>query len=91
MKNLTDEIQRLEDEITRRMQPFEAEITRLCQIPGINKISARDIPAETGVDMEVFPSAAHLSSWAGTSPGNSESAGKKKVRAQITVTGLRNP
>ncbi|WP_407635566.1 transposase [Effusibacillus pohliae] len=27
--------------------------------------------------MSVFPSASHLSSWAGFSPGNHESAGKK--------------
>src|SRR3972149_354938 len=28
--------------------------------------------------MSKFPSASHLSSWAGMSPGNNESAGKKK-------------
>jgi len=28
--------------------------------------------------MSVFPSHAHLSSWAGVCPGNNESAGKKK-------------
>ena len=33
--------------------------------------------------MSVFPSAAHISSWAGLSPGNNESAGKKK-QARIT-------
>jgi transposase len=30
--------------------------------------------------MDRFPSDAHLSSWAGTAPGNSESAGKRKSR-----------
>jgi transposase len=84
MDNLRDEIRHIDDEITRRMQPFEEEISRLCQIPGVNKTSARDLLAEIGVDMEVFPSAAHLASWAGVSPGNNESAGKKKVRIPTT-------
>lgn len=78
MEHLTDEIRALEEEISRRMQPFEDEIARLCQIPGISRTSAKDLLAEIGVDMEVFPSAAHLASWAGVSPGNNESAGKKK-------------
>ncbi|WP_372496359.1 transposase [Metabacillus halosaccharovorans] len=34
--------------------------------------------AEMGVDMSVFKSVKHLASWAGLSPGNNESAGKKK-------------
>lgn len=68
MENLTEEIKVLDEEITRRMQTFEEEIERLCQIPGISKTSAKDLLAEIGVDMEVFPCAAHLVSWAGVSP-----------------------
>ena len=36
------------------------------------------IIAETGADMTRFPTAKHLASWAGTTPGNNESAGKVK-------------
>lgn len=86
MENLTAEIADLDREITARMEPFAEEIGRLCQIPGISRTSARDLLAEIGVDMEVFPSAAHLASWSGVSPGNNESAGKKKAHARTTAT-----
>jgi transposase len=36
--------------------------------------------AELGTDMSVFPSEAHVSSWVGLSPGNNESASKKRTR-----------
>lgn len=78
MDNLTEEIKLLDEEIDRRMEPFKDEVSRLCQVPGISKTSARDLLAEIGVEMEIFPTSAHLASWAGVSPGNNESAGKKK-------------
>lgn len=53
-------------------------MTLLVEIPGINRISAEVIIAETGGDMSRFPSPAHLASWAGLAPGNNESAGKRR-------------
>ena len=47
-------------------------------LPGIQERSAATILAETGGDMEQFPSAKDLSSWAGVCPGNNRSAGKNK-------------
>ena len=56
---------------------YKEEYGLLQTIPGV-KGEASTIIAEMGVDMERFPSEEHLSSWAGMSPGNNESAGKKK-------------
>lgn len=76
--NIEAEIDHLDKEIERRMQPFEAQIQQLCEIPGMDVTSVNELLAEIGVDMEVFPTAEHLTSWAGLAPGNNESAGKKK-------------
>jgi len=46
--------------------------------PISRRTSVEDIIAEIGVDMDRFPSDAHISSWAGMSPGNKESTGKRK-------------
>ena len=50
----------------------------LDSIPGVGEHVAHTIVAEIGVDMARFPSDGHLASWAGMSPGNNESAGKRK-------------
>lgn len=47
-------------------------------IPGIADLAAISILAETGTDMSRFASEGHLVSWAGLSPGQNESAGKRK-------------
>lgn len=84
--NIEAEIEHLDQEIERRMKPFEAQITQLCEIPGMDVTSANELLAEIGVDMEVFPTAEHLTSWAGLAPGNNESAGKKKAHTPTTAT-----
>ena len=68
----------LDAEIDRRMAPVNDIIERLCGIPSMDRTSVKELIAEIGVDMEVFPTADHLASWAGMSSGNNESAGKKK-------------
>ena len=46
--------------------------------PGVEQRTAEVIIAEIGADMSVFPTAAHLASWAKVCPGNDESAGKRR-------------
>jgi transposase len=53
-------------------------MTILTSIPSINKVAASSLLAEIGTNMSCFPAAEHLSSYAGMSPGNNESAGKRK-------------
>lgn len=68
----------LDKEVVERTLPFEEDLELLDTIPGIGRRSAEEIIAEIGTDMSRFPSDAHLSSWAGMSPGQNESAGKRK-------------
>ena len=69
---------RLEREIGEHLRPFEEKVDRLCTIPGVEWVTASGLIAEIGVNMEQFPDAEHLASWAGLCPGSYESAGKRK-------------
>lgn len=71
-------IEQLNTEIEKRMESFQEESEGLQTIPGVKKKFAERIIAEIGADMSRFPSDAHISSWAGASPGNNESAGKRR-------------
>ncbi|EJY56432.1 competence protein ComEA helix-hairpin-helix repeat-containing protein [Alicyclobacillus hesperidum URH17-3-68] len=75
---LDEEIARLDDEVKKRMLPFEEDLELLDTIPGVGRRTAEQVLAEIGTNMDQFPSAAHLCSWAGLAPGNNESAGKRK-------------
>lgn len=59
------------------VSPREEAILLWMEIPGVGWTSACSMVAELGVNMDQFPSAAHLASWAALCPGNNESAGKR--------------
>jgi transposase len=82
-RRLRSKIPALTEALTGRFSDHHAFLARvhldlICTIPGISTLTADVIIAETGADMTRFPTAGQLASWAGTTPGNNESAGKVK-------------
>ena len=60
------------------MEPYLPIRVLLESVPGFSQIVAEIFIAETGGDMRQFPTAGHLASWSGVSPGSNESAGRIK-------------
>ena len=92
LKYLEKELEEIEEMIDESCKRYIKELELLDSIPGINKDSAKAIIAEIGTDMNQFPTVKHLTSWAGMSPGNNESAGvKKKGKAQMETGHCEQP
>jgi transposase len=79
LDGLLEHLAAIEQSIAELSKPFEKEIDSLDTIPGIGVTAAAAIIGEIGVDMNKFPTAEHFCSWAGVTPGDNQSAGKKKV------------
>ena len=79
MALLVQQIEALDQAIEAKIKAegFQQAYQNLQTIPGIKEVAAAEALAEVGPDVKAFPSAAHLSSWAGQCPGNRESAGKR--------------
>jgi len=80
-------ITRLDQKLDTMIIPYESAVQLLCTIPGVDRSSAITIASETGTDMTQFGSSKRLCCWAGLTPGNNESAGKKKS-VRITRAGV---
>ena len=78
INDMAERIEELNEMVNRYMSKYEENIKKLEKIPGIGKRNAQVILAEIGQDMNQFPTAGHLASWAGVCPGNNESAGKRR-------------
>ncbi|WP_027630051.1 IS110 family transposase [Ruminiclostridium cellobioparum] len=77
----------LDEKLDKMVVPYESAIKLLCTIPGVERISAITIISEIGTDMSQFACSKRLCCWAGLTPGNNESAGKKKS-VRITRAGV---
>lgn len=75
---LESEIAIYDQQLEELMRPFEPALARLDTIDGVGRRTAEVLLAELGPEMDQFPDADHAASWAGMSPGNNESAGKRK-------------
>jgi transposase len=84
---LTTDIDELSAAIEIAIDPYAAQVAQLDEVTGIGARCAQEIIAEIGVDMTVFPTAAHLASWARFAPRANQSAGKTKP----ATTGKGNP
>jgi Transposase and inactivated derivatives len=80
-------IVKLDEKLDEMIAPFEPAVNLLCTIPGVDRNSAITIISEIGTDMSQFANSKRLCCWAGLTPGNNESAGKKKS-VRITRAGV---
>lgn len=69
----------LDSVILGTAKKYLPQLNLIMTVPGIQSFSAIGVLSEIGVDMSVFPTSKHLCSWAGLTPQNNESAGKKKT------------
>ena len=80
MNDLSSLKESLETLIYSLAAKFKPQIDLLLTVPGIStELTAIRILAEIGANMSVFETAKQLTSWAGLTPQNQESAGKKKT------------
>ncbi len=68
----------IDEYLMHAMQPYAWAHELLQTIPGIDEVGAALIVIEIGDDMQRFGSPQRLACWAALSPGNNESAGKRK-------------
>jgi transposase len=78
VEQLERSITALDAEVDRVIAPFAQARARLDTITGVGKRAAESMIAEIGMDMSVFPTAAHLASWAALCPGNNVTGGKRR-------------
>ena len=86
LEYVTQSIAKLDEKLDKMVEPYESAIKLLCTIPGVDRQSAITIISEIGTDMSQFSNSKRLCCWAGLTPGNNESAGKKKS-VRITRAG----
>ena len=87
MDYITSTINDIDTMLNSLIAPYENAVQLLCTIPGVDRNSAITVISEIGTDMAPFSNSKRLCCWAGLTPGNNESAGKKKS-VRITRAGV---
>lgn len=78
LQRIDESIARVDQLIQAKLEPYRTQHALLVTIPGVEAVLAAVLIAEMGVDMSVFPDAAHAAAWAGVCPGNNETGGKRR-------------
>lgn len=81
----------LQSLILTTAEKYLPQINVVATAPGIQAFSAIGIISEIGVDMPVFPTSKHLCSWAGLTPQNNESVGRKRPPRSAVLGPTSNP
>jgi transposase len=71
---IAEQIEKLNRMIAEAMKAQQEAVFRLAEVPGFGADSAQQVIAEVGAQASTFASAANLTSWVGTCPGQDESA-----------------
>lgn len=83
LERVEETIERVSEQIRKEVRseeqdPFVSKAVQLVDtMTGIGERIAEVVISEIGVEMERFPSEKHLASWAGLSPGNNQSGGRR--------------
>lgn len=79
LDSIKNTINKIDEEVDRLIDSeYRTYVDLAMTIPGISETSAKIIVSEIGIDMSHFSTSKKLCNWAGLTPQNNESAGKKK-------------
>ena len=84
---ITSTINDIDTMLDSLITSYKNAVQLLCTIPGVGRNSAITVISEIGTDMTPFSNSKRLCCWAGLTPSNNESAGKKKS-VRITRAGV---
>jgi transposase len=84
---ITSTINDIDTMLNSLITSYKNAVQLLCTIPGVGRNSAITVISEIGTDMTPFSNSKRLCCWAGLTPSNNESAGKKKS-VRITRAGV---
>lgn len=74
-ERIETQTRQLDEQMAALLGPYQDQVQRLAEVPGLGADSAQQIIAEAGATAATFPSERDLSSWVGVCPGDNESAG----------------
>ena len=79
LESIQNTVSSIDEEVDRLISSeYQVYVDLAKTVPGISDNSSKVIVSEIGIDMSAFSTSKKLCNWAGLTPQNNESAGKKK-------------